>query len=259
MSRPPASYREVRRNKKISRVLWGVTAAGLVLALAAGIWLGAALLRYHTAETAYAAWAKNAVMLRSQPGSSGLLSVDWHTLRQINPDAVLWLYSDAGISYPVVQGENNSYYLRHLLDGTYNTAGTVFLDYRCAADLSSRHTVIYGHNMKDGSMLSSMAQYAEQTYYEAHPSVRLAAPDGQYEVQLFAAYEQSVDGGYDMMLEFESDDAFMQYVQAAKEKSDFTSNVQVGEADRIVTFVLCTDEGTATERYFVVGRLEKKG
>lgn len=256
VGQPPASYKEVRKNKRVSRLLWCVMFAGLALALASGIWLAVTMVRYSMADNAYKSWAADAVQV-AQPAAddSPELNVDWAQLRQINPDIKLWLYSEADINYPVVQGENNSYYLRRMLDGAYNIAGSIFMDYRNAPDLSDRHSVIYGHNMKDGSMLSSMVQYAEQSYYDAYPAVYLATPDGQYEVQLFAAYEQYVGGGYDMTLAFEDDEAFLQYVREAKGKSDFASGVEVTKDDRIVTFVLCTDEGLTTTRYFVAGRL----
>ena len=61
---------------------------------------------------------------------------------------------DTKINYPVAQSEDNSYYLRRLLDGSWNTAGTIFMDYRNSADFSDRHTVIYGHNMKNDTTIS---------------------------------------------------------------------------------------------------------
>ena len=256
IGQPPVSYKDVRKNKLASRILWGVMLAGVILALASGIWLAVTLFKYHAADSAYRTWAENAVKLDSAAdGAEQDLTVAWKQLQQINPDIKLWLYSDAGISYPVVQGGNNSYYLRRMLDGTYNIAGSIFMDYRNTANLSDRHNVIYGHNMKDGSMLSSMVQYAGQEYYEAHPNVQLATPAGQYEVRIFAAYEQYVGDGYDMVLNFEDDAAFLEYVKEAKGKSDFSSGVEVSAEDRIVTFVLCTDEGLTTTRYFVVGKL----
>ena len=252
----PAPARRRRQSRQISRALWVITALGLAVMLTGGVWLAKALAGYRQADAVYTAWARDAVEMAT-PGQEGTqqMRVDWDTLLRTNPDVRMWLHGEDGISYPVVQGNNNSYYLRHLLDGTYNIAGSIFLDYRCAGDLSDRHTVIYGHNMKDGTMLSPMAQYADQAYYNAYPTVSLATPDGQYTVELFAAYEQYVGGGYDMALDFSGDEAFLQYVEQAKAQSDFSSGVPVHADDHIVTFVLCTDEGLETTRYFVVGKL----
>ena len=76
--------------------------------------------------------------------------VDFEVLQTENKDIIAWLHCpDTKINYPVAQSEDNSYYLRRLLDGSWNTAGTIFMDYRNSADFSDRHTVIYGHNMKN--------------------------------------------------------------------------------------------------------------
>ena len=78
------------------------------------------------------------------------ITVDFERLQEENKDIIAWLYCpDTEINYPVVQSKDNEYYLRRLLDGTWNIAGTLFMDYRNAADCSDLHTIIYGHNMKN--------------------------------------------------------------------------------------------------------------
>ncbi|MUU12894.1 MAG: class B sortase [Oscillibacter sp.] len=96
--------------------------------------------------------------------------VDFTALAAVNPDVTAWLYGpDTGISYPVVQGTDNDYYLDHLLDGTANSAGCLFVDTSCRPDFSGRNTVIYGHRMKNGTMFAALGNYQEQVYYDAHP------------------------------------------------------------------------------------------
>lgn len=81
-----------------------------------------------------------------------------------------WLYCpDTVINYPVVQSDDNEYYLRRLMDGSSNTAGTLFADYRCSPDFSDPHTVIYGHNMKNDTMFGILPEYGAQEFYEPHP------------------------------------------------------------------------------------------
>ena len=84
--------------------------------------------------------------------------VDFTALAAVNPDVTAWLYGpDTGISYPVVQGTDNDYYLDHLLDGTANSAGCLFVDTSCRPDFSGRNTVIYGHRMKNGTVVMLFA------------------------------------------------------------------------------------------------------
>ena len=91
-------------------------------------------------------------------------------LKEINEDCVAWIYiEDTAINYPVVQGSDNSFYLKHLIDGKWNSAGCIFLDFRVDSNISDRHSIIYGHHMKDGTMFSGLTKYKKQDYYEAHP------------------------------------------------------------------------------------------
>lgn len=82
-------------------------------------------------------------------------TIDFAELRKINEDIVAWIQiSGIGVDYPVVQGEDNEYYLHHTFRKEANKAGSIFLDYRNRADFTEQRVIIYGHNMKDGSMFS---------------------------------------------------------------------------------------------------------
>ena len=77
--------------------------------------------------------------------------VDFAALREINPDIVAWIYIEGTkINYPIVQGGDNSYYLKHLFSGEWNGSGCIFLDFRNDASFADRHSIIYGHHIKNG-------------------------------------------------------------------------------------------------------------
>ena len=119
--------------------------------------------------------------------------VDFDTLQSINPDVIGWLYGpDTGVNYPVVQGDDNAFYLTHLYDRSANSAGSLFLDYRAGALAGSRHWVIYGHYMNNGTMFADLLKYKEQSYYEEHPEFFLILPEGRYRVDLFSGYVAEV-------------------------------------------------------------------
>ena len=85
-----------------------------------------------------------------------------------------WIYSDGTpINYPIVQTTNNEYYLRRLIDGTYNQAGSIFMDYKNSSDFSDYNTIIYGHNMKNDSMFGTLTSYESQDYYNEHKEMYL--------------------------------------------------------------------------------------
>ena len=86
------------------------------------------------------------------------ISVDFDTLKSVNPDVVGWIYIEAldNINYPVVQGDDNETYLHTTYENNYNFAGTIFVDYENSSDFSDCNTLIYGHNMKNGSMFGNL-------------------------------------------------------------------------------------------------------
>lgn len=121
------------------------------------------------------------------------ITVDFERLQEENKDIIAWLYCpDTEINYPVVQSKDNEYYLRRLLDGTWNIAGTLFMDYRNAADCSDLHTIIYGHNMKNNTMFGSLPKYSKQEYYEEHSVLYLLTPKQNYKVKLIAGIALSM-------------------------------------------------------------------
>ena len=166
--------------------------------------------------------------------------VDFTALAAVNPDVTAWLYGpDTGISYPVVQGTDNDYYLDHLLDGTANSAGCLFVDTSCRPDFSGHNTVIYGHRMKNGTMFAALGNYQEQVYYDAHPVFLLVTPEGRYVVELFSGYvADTAESAW--MLDFSDEQAYLAWLEEVGEKSAFSSKVSPRAEDRVVTLSTCS-------------------
>ena len=181
--------------------------------------------------------------------------VDLSAAQAVNSDIVAWLYCpDTVIDYPVCQGEDNSYYLMHLADGTYNRNGCLFIDCGNAGDFSDDNTVIYGHHMASGKMFASLIKYADQSYYDAHPVMYLTVEDQQYEVELFAGYVTTMDSSA-YTLNCGTRHEFAEWLREVSGKSDFTPHqMTLGTEDRIVTFSTCA-YNFQNARYVVHGRL----
>lgn len=181
--------------------------------------------------------------------------VDFEALREINPDLVGWIYIEGTeISYPVVQGADNQFYLKHLFTGEWNSSGGIFLDARNSADLSDRNSILYGHHMKDGSMFHSLMEYKSQEYYDEHPTVLFLTPEANYEVKIFAGYVASVDADA-WTVGFSSDSEFEEWLRRAKERSCFTSEITPAATDRILTLSTCSYEFNDA-RFVLLGVLE---
>lgn len=181
--------------------------------------------------------------------------VDFEALRDINPDIVAWIYIEGtNIHYPVVKGNDNSYYLNRLFDGSVNGAGSIFMDYRNEADLSDRNTILYGHNMQNGSMFAQITKYRDQAFYDAHPTCLIMTPQGNYKLEFFAGYVTNMNDDA-WKLEFATDEEYLLWLEDAGARSTFTSMVEPTPQDRVVTLSTCTYEYNDA-RYVLVGILK---
>ena len=205
-------------------------------------------------DTPSAAPRPTSVILPENYGDGGSLSIDFDRLLSINSEVVGWLYCEGtAIDYPVVYSADNEYYLKHLIDGSKNANGTLFVDKRNSRDFSDRNTVLYGHRMKSGKMFGKLKSYQKQSYFDAHPVLFLYTPNGKYCIELFAGYTTASDSEVYSFV-FEDEAAYQSYLDAALASSDFHSAVTPSTGDRIVTLSTCdyTFEGA---RYVVQGRL----
>ena len=172
-------------------------------------------------------------------------AVDFSALSQINPEIKGWIrLDDTAIDLPIVQAADNSYYLTHRFDEKKNKLGTPFIDAGNAGDFSDRHTVIYGHAVKSGAMFGSIWEYENPNYYKRHSEMTLFLPDGtRYTLAVFscARVEQYRSA---IPISFAGENAFLAYLDDLHELSAFDSSISVGADDRIVSFCVCTPDGS---------------
>lgn len=178
----------------------------------------------------------------ASPGASSPYQVNFDALAAVNPDVAAWLVCEGtALSYPVVQGEDNEYYLSRLFDGSPNASGCLFLDSRCAADFSSLNSVIYGHHMKDGTMFAALDGYKSQDFYEAHPSLLLLTPDGCCEAEVFSAYVAPTDAS-SWRLDFADEPEFTAWLAALRAASCIDTAITPAPTDRVLTLSTCSYE-----------------
>lgn len=168
-------------------------------------------------------------------------NVDFEALSEINADVVGWLYIEGtGINYPIVQGLDNDFYLRHLFDGNYNSAGCIFLDAVNKSDFSEKNNIVYGHHMKDGTMFHDLMGYKTQSFYNGHTIAMLVTPSSKYKIHFFSAY---VASAYDSAWNVDfSDVGYEQWLQELQNKSCIVSEFHPTAEDRVITLSTCTYE-----------------
>ncbi len=177
------------------------------------------------------------------------LDVNFPALWEKNGDVVAWLYGQDGeINLPVVQGRNNDYYLHRLLDGTWNFAGTLFVDYRNNF-LEDDVTIIYGHKMRNKSMFGKLDLYDSYDYYKTHPVMRLYTPTAIYELQIMASVYTTV---WDEPVRvYDSEEAFREGIQSYLDRAVYTTGVTAEYGDKLVCLYTCAYQVTDGRLYMI--------
>ena len=173
---------------------------------------------------------------------SGPISVDFSSLLAQNPQVVGWIYSpDTVISYPVLKGGDNSYYLNHTLNGTENSSGSIFMDAVCEADLSQDNTILYGHHMNNGTMFASLSNYKLEGYLGEHPVLYYYTPNQNYMLQVFACFVTGGDSDV-YAFNFATRDQFAAFIDTMRARSNFDTDITVDSSDHIMTLSTCSYE-----------------
>ena len=192
-----------------------------------------------------------------KPGSFPVLQnpVNFAELNAVNPDVIGWLRIGAiSVSYPVAQAADNDYYLHRTFKKVDNFAGCIFENCMNSPHFTDQNTIIYGHNMKNGSMFGKLKEFAKQETYDKNPYFWIFTPQFIYQYRIFST---AVVGkiGDPYITRFSQED-FLKFV----EKSVATSEVRCDTftpdpSDRIVTLSTCT--GNDSTRRILQGRLEQ--
>lgn len=126
-------------------------------------------------------------------------SINWNELLKTNEDIIAWIrIPDTNINYPVVQGENNTEYLHHNIYHKYSKGGSIFVDGYTNEPFYNLNTIIYGHNLDNGSMFSNIKKYKNQQYAEEHRIIYIYLPNGEIrQYKVFAFSEVKADN-YDV-------------------------------------------------------------
>ena len=179
---------------------------------------------------------------------------DWEKLKGINGDFVGWIrLDDSTVDYPFVQGTDNEYYLRHLFDGTYNNSGCVFMDVNNNRDFSDKNTILYAHNMKNGTMFASIEKYKDASYYDGHKVIHIYTEATTYDVYPVAGIVTDGQDDY-VRTSFNDDNDFMSYVNRFVSSSTFTSEQSIEPIDRMIMLSTCNYD-RSDGRYVLIGKL----
>ena len=190
--------------------------------------------------------------------------IDWDELHATNPDVYAWIYvPGTSVDYPVLQHPtDNEYYLMHNLDKSYGYPGVIYTEDYNSKDFTDPNTVLYGHNMDNTTMFSTLHKFSDPEMVETPHYIYIYTEDGRTLVyEIFAAYEYP---SIHLLINFDVKNEFVydQYLRNIS-NMDLTStgianirhDITPSVSDRIITLSTCTTDHDATERFLVVGVL----
>lgn len=172
------------------------------------------------------------------------LELNWAVLSKYNVVGWLKVPSNPKISYPIMRGKDNTYYLHHLYNGQYRYAGSIFMNYKNSADFTDQNTIIYGHNMKDGSMFHDLRYYVKASYCRSHPTFDIYLPDGTKHTYTIFAAAEAMDSSSAYTYKFGTLQDFFNWAKERCEASNYKPGIEIMEDDHVVSLSSCSPNGS---------------
>ena len=181
--------------------------------------------------------------IEEQSKKSGKYIVDFNTLEEKNPDIVAWLkVNGTDIEYAIVKAKNNEYYLSHNFYKKSSLAGWIFADYKNKFDGTDKNIVIYGHNMKDNSMFSTLKNVIEKSWYDNKENydITFITENENSIYKVFSVYEIEEEDYY-IQTKFNNNKSYKKFLNTIKNRSIKNFNVDIKEENSILTLSTCAN------------------
>ena len=168
---------------------------------------------------------------------------DVPALKAENSDTKGYLYAKDVLSYPVVQCDNNSYYLDHLFDGTPNACGCLFIDCALTEGFESRNCVIYGHDMNVGTMFAPLLNYTSKSFAQQHSVIQLETEQGVKKYSVYAAAKVKSNDMFYNLKNAPNKAFFEQKIKDISQRALYTIGNQLKYGQKLITLSTCTNDG----------------
>ena len=167
-----------------------------------------------------------------------------------NEDILAYIHIEGtNISNVVLQGPDNIFYLNRDMHRQANVNGSLFLDFENSPDFSDRNSVIYGHNMRNGTMFHDLRYFMGSDYFNANRYIIIVTENEMFTYEIFSAFSTRTDFEY-IQVDFYDDEDYLQLVNEIKRRSVHELSIPVNADDRILILSTCTN--TAQDMRFVV-------
>lgn len=160
----------------------------------------------------------------------------------INKDIIGWInIPNTVIDYPVVKTTNNDYYLNHNILKEKSTSGSIFLDFRNEIEEFDRNSILYGHNMKNGTMFKDLMKYKDEEFFKENDIISFSTIYEDTKWEIFSAYVTDTNFYY-IQVNFENDKEYSDFLNTIKAKSMFYKDIELDGSEEILTLSTCSYE-----------------
>ena len=233
-----------KKNKKYKKVIFNLIVYMILLLVL--VYSGVKIYKWYkdnNKNNEIAEQIKGTVVVEEKSEDKEEYTIDFNKLKEQNKETVAWIkVNNTNIEYPVVKESNNSFYLNHSFDRSKNSAGWIFADYRNKIDNTDKNIVIYGHNMRDGSMFGSMKNILNSDWYEneKNTNITLYTENEKCIYKVFSIYKIESEDYY-IKTGFNNDDDFEKFIKTIKARSIKEFNVDCLKNDSILTLSTCSN------------------
>ena len=185
--------------------------------------------------------------------------IDFEELNSINPDIYAWIYiPGTNVDYPVAQSpKDDSFYLSHNIYGEYQFSGTIYSEHMNRLDFADPVTVLYGHNMLNGSMFATLHNFADESFFKKHNTCFVVTKDKLYTYLIYSAYVYD-DRHIMNSFNFNDEQVRLEYFDYTLDPRTYSGlvkdKVKLDKDSKVLTLSTCTNGGGNT-RYLVQGVL----
>lgn len=178
--------------------------------------------------------------------------IDWDYLKSVNEDIVAWIEIEGtNINYPILK-DKDVYYLKHSFDKTYNSNGSIFTT--DSSPFETNETIVYGHNMRNGSMFSNLGNYLDKDFLYSHLKFKIYTPNGDYEASVFSVYSIGIETESNNIKSLDFNERIKYYEKASKYYIENNDNI-----NKIVKLSTCSYINAKTrptdQRYYIIASL----
>ena len=188
-------------------------------------------------------YTSNEINLYRKYGQIDITNVNFEELKQVNTDVVAWIMVDGtSVNYPIVQSNDNDYYLNHDIVKSPKGSGWTFMDFRNSTDLSDSNTIFYGHNLLNKTAFGSLSNvFTDKWINSSNHYIVVKTESVTHIYEIFSRYVIEPEVYY-LQTNFYNDTSYQQFLDTIKARTNYDFGVSVTTSDKIITLSTCSDD-----------------